>query len=125
MFNHTITTGYADEGGNVQTVVTKYTGQTEVGFDGTITAGSTNAPVNLAWQHAPMQSFMLWSDQALTVKTNSSTAPVQTIALAGNQEITWGTGQAGTNPITTDVTALFVTNAGSVDSKFKLRVLLT
>jgi hypothetical protein len=31
----------------------------------------------------------------------------------------------GTNPVTADVTALYVTNAGTVDSKFKLRVLIT
>jgi len=33
--------------------------------------------------------------------------------------------QGGTKPITADVTALYVTNAGTVDSKFKLRVLIT
>jgi|SRR6516162_6867975 hypothetical protein len=125
MFNHSITTGYADEGGNVQTVINKYAGQTEKGFDGTITAGATNSPITLSWTITAMQSFMMWSSQALTVKTNSSSSPAQTFSLAANQEVVWGTLQGTTNPITLDVTQLFVTNAGSVDSQFKVRVLLT
>ena len=61
----------------------------------------------------------------MTVKTNSSSSPAQTFSLAANQEVVWGTLQGTTNPITLDVTQLFVTNAGSVDSQFKVRVLLT
>jgi hypothetical protein len=125
MFNHSITQGYADDGGTVKTVTTRFTGQGLEGWDGVIAAGATNAPVDAEWLNANVQSLCVWSDQAVTIKTNSSTAPAQTINLLANQILQYGVNMGLTNPFTADVTALFVSNAGSTNANFKLRVLMT
>ena len=125
MFNHSITQGYSDAAGNVKTVTTPFSGQSLEGWDGVVAAGASNAPIDADWVNANVQSLMMWSDQAVTVKTNSSSAPAQTISLVANQMLLFGVGIGLTNPFTTDVTALFVTNAGGTNANFKLRVLMT
>ena len=125
MFTHSITQGYSDSAGSVKTVTTNFTGQALEGWDGVVAAGATNAPIDADWVNANVQSLMIWSDQAVTVKTNSSSSPAQTITLLANQMIEYGVGIGLTNPFTTDVTALFVSNAGGVNANFKLRVLMT
>jgi len=125
VFNHSITTTYNDDSGVVQTVLNKFTGTTEVGYDGTINAGTTDFEIDIGWKISTNQSLMMWSDQALTVKTNSSTTPGQTISLAANVMLEWGVGLGETNPITVDVTKLFVTNAGTTNAKLKMRALVT
>lgn len=125
MFNHSITTTYNDDSGVVQTVLNKFTGTTEVGYDGTINAGTTDFEIDIGWKISTNQSLMMWSDQALTVKTNSSTTPGQTISLAANVMLEWGVGLGEINPITVDVTKLFVTNAGTTNAKLKMRALVT
>jgi hypothetical protein len=67
--------------------------------------------------------LMLWADQPVTVEVNSSTSPAQTINLAANQMMQFGVGTGLTNPFTVDVTKLFVTNAGTANANFKVRVL--
>src|ERR1700739_2821376 len=122
MFNHSITTGYGDDAGTVQSVITKYQGSTEIGYDGGVAAGTTDEHLTLAWPVASMLTFMAYSDQSVTLQTNDAETPVQTLTLPGGVQLVWGTNQhGGPNPITADVTALYVTNAGTVDSKLKIR----
>jgi hypothetical protein len=51
---------------------------------------------------------MLWSDQAVSTKTNSTASPGQTINLVANQMIQFGLSMGLTNPFTVDVTKLYV-----------------
>ena len=68
---------------------------------------------------------MLRSDQAVSIKTNSTASPGQTINLVANQMIQFGLSMGLTNPFTVDVTKLYVSNAGTVNANFKVRVLVT
>jgi hypothetical protein len=122
MFTHTIIDSYTDDAGSAFNASNKFTGQTEAAYDGTIAANATDSYIDIAWPTTGAQSLCLWSDTNLTVKTNSSTAPVQTIALLANVPLEWGTGM-GTNPITSAVTSLYVTNATANPAKFKVRAL--
>jgi hypothetical protein len=68
--------------------------------------------------------FVLKTDKAVTVKTNSSSVPDDTIALlAGGSKLfgTNGTQTIGTNPLTTDVTKLYVVNAGTDIANVEMR----
>jgi hypothetical protein len=125
MFNHSITHGYTDDGGNVFNSIIKFTGQTEAGYDGTIAANATDFLIDIAFPITGLQSLCIWSDTNLTVKTNSSSSPVQTIALLANVPISWGAGTGATDPITAAVTSLYVTNATANPAKFKVRALST
>jgi hypothetical protein len=125
MFNHAITNGYSDGAGTVVNAVTKFTGQTEAGFDGTIAANATDSAIAIAFPVTGLQSLCIWSDTNLVVKTNNATTPGQTINVLANVPIQWGTGMGATDPITAAVTSLYVTNATANPAKFKVRALST
>lgn len=124
MFNHAIIDSYTDDAGAVFSTSNKFTGQTEAAYDGTIAANATNFAIALAFPVTGLQSVCIYSDTNLTVMTNSSSSPAQTINLTANVPIEWGVGM-GTNPITAAVTQLFVTNATANPAKFKVRALST
>ena len=125
MFNHTIIDSYTDDAGAVFNAANKFTGQTEAAYDGTIAANATNFAIALAWPVTGAQSLCIYSDTNLTVLTNSTTTPGNTINLLANVPVEWGTGMGATNPITVAVTQLFVTNATANPAKFKVRALST
>jgi hypothetical protein len=124
MFTHTIIDSYTDDAGAAFSSSNKFTGQTEAAYDGTIAASATDFLIDIAWPTTGAQSLCIYSDTNLTVKTNSSTAPVQSLSVIANVPIEWGVGM-GTNPITSAVTTLYVTNATANAAKFKVRALST
>jgi hypothetical protein len=124
MFNHQITSTYATDEGNAVSAISKYTGGTEVGFDGTVAATTDNVEVDIAWLHANVHSLLLYSSQALTIKTNSSGSPTQTLTLTAGQALVWGTDHVEANPITADVTKLFLSNDTANIATVKIRVLV-
>jgi hypothetical protein len=126
MFTHTINISYVDDAGMVPGAVgNKYNGQNKSSWSGSIAATTTDQFIDLAFPTSGMQSIWIWSDTNLTVKTNSSSSPTQTIALVANTPVYWGTGLGLTNPITAAVTSLYVTNATANAAKFELRALST
>ena len=123
MFTHTINISYVDDAGLVPTAVAnKYNGQNKASYSGSIAASTTDQYIDMAFPTTGAQSLWMWSDTNLTVKTNSSTVPAQTINLLANTPVYWGTG-LGTNPITAAVTALYVTNATAAAAKIEVRTL--
>ena len=82
-------------------------------FAEVVPASTTDFLVNIAIDVSELEFFILLSDQALTLKTNSTGAPDQTIAIAANVPLTF-TGAAGeTNPLTVDITKFYFTNASA------------
>lgn len=55
--------------------------------------------------------LVIVSDQAVTVKTNSSGDPQETISLSANAPVLWFTEMGSAKPISDDLTALFVSNS--------------
>lgn len=82
---------------------------------------ATNTQVNLTAPYASIKCIEWLSDVALTVKTNSTSVPDQTITLAANVPMIWINGGSGTNPITADITKIYVTAATA--GTFKSRIL--
>ena len=124
MFNHQITSTYATDEGNAISAVSKYTGTTEVAYDGTVAATTDLQEVDIAWIRANVHALLLYSSQALTIKTNVSGAPIDTIVLAAGQAIVWGTDHAEANPVAHDVTKLFLSNDTANIAIVKIRVLV-
>ena len=78
-------------------------------------------PASTSNYHAPRSvdvsqliSFLIYSSQNVTVKTNSSSSPAQTFTLVAGIGLTWNNANGQSNPLTTDITDLYVTNLGSV-----------
>lgn len=57
-----------------------------------------------------MKSFLLKADVGMTVKTNSSGTPDDTFTLKAGVPLLWTENSYFSNPLSADVTALYVTN---------------
>lgn len=63
-----------------------------------------------------VKSFFLMSDKNLTLKTNSTGSPANTIALVANVPYEWHEGDYNVFLLTTDVTSMYFVNAGAQDA---------
>ena len=75
--------------------------------------GSVNVFVAFPLVKARTQLFAFTSDQPATLKTNSATTPQETITLAAGGSYTWNAQHPEPNPIIGDITALYVSVAGT------------
>lgn len=123
-FNHTTTINYKTNTGTVAASVITQSSATEQALDNVITAGASNVHFVMAVDVEEVISFLMYSDQAITVKTNSSSAPAQTFLLQAGIGFTWNSARPDANPLTTDITDFYITNAGAVDANIQFSFLL-
>lgn len=88
-------------------------------IDESIPNGSTDLQVNLQCDISKAYVIAFICDQAVTLKTNSSSTPDDTIALAAGVMWKWVSTQGAANPLSADITALFVTNASGSPGQLK------
>jgi hypothetical protein len=126
-FIHTIGRSYRDSSGRQIQSSEPTSGNTESNFDGTVAGTTTNHEVDYLLTAAALQSCCIFTDQAITIKTNSSSMPQETITLAAGQNLVWDLAfdGAGKIPFAGNVTKLFITNSGSVAANISIRALET
>lgn len=117
---HTLSWSYTTPGGQVATQLA-VTAEAEHNLDVTIAALASDALVAYALDYSQCKGFFMVADAAMTVETNSSSAADQTFTLAANVPVAWANG-AGTCPVTTDITALYVTSTAG--GTLKIRTLI-
>jgi hypothetical protein len=104
----------ADSPGFAETVLT-YSGSGAGGFlDETAVGSGTNGgitPVSCAIDVSQVKSFWIKSSADVTLKTNSSSAPTNTLALKAGIPYEWNTDSYDTFKLTGDVTSMFLVNA--------------
>ena len=83
----------------------------ESGLSESIPDSSTDLLVDFVLDVSAAVSVFISSDQAITVKTNSSSTPDDTIVLSANVPYMWNSNDTGTLVFGTDITALYVTNS--------------
>lgn len=125
MFTHRITTTFATDEGNAIQAVGTYTGTAEVGYDGSVPATTDLVEVDIAWIRANVKALLLYSSQVLTIKTNNSGSPIDTIVLAAGQAVVWGVDHLEANPVAHDVTKIFLSNDTANAATVKIRALIT
>jgi hypothetical protein len=122
---HTIVRSYKDQGSTAISASETPTGNTENNVDVSVVVGTDIA---FAWAavRANLQSLCISSDRALTIETNSSSAPTDTIVLIGGQALVWTLAKDGLSrcPFSASVTSLFFTNASGGTAALKIRALL-
>jgi hypothetical protein len=124
-FSHRLGLTYTTDAGTVKTTTNTYTGDADVAVNIPIIASQTNYEIDTSWKYSTIKSCLLYCDTALTIKTNSSGSPTDTITLAaGVQKIYTNDGAVGTgtNFFTADVTKIYVTNSTTA-SNLTIRVL--
>jgi hypothetical protein len=127
--SHTLVRQYKDQSSNsiVNSNSTEtVTGSMEKNIDKSVAVG-TDTLYAYTLDRSILQSLCLYSDVALTIKTNSSGSPTDTIVLVAGEARMWSLAYGGLSlcPITANITALYITNASGGPAAFKLRALLT
>lgn len=75
----------------------------------TIAASTTDQQVIVAFTTAALKGCYLVSTQDITIETNSSSAPDDTITLSANEPLVWHTDCGLTIPFSANVTTLYLT----------------
>ncbi len=123
-FKHTLGVTYRTDAGTLASITDTVTSNQDIAQDITVAATTTNYEADIAIDESTIVSVALYSDKAVTIKTNSTGSPDDTITLAAGQMKKWKTGDVdGAKVFTADVTKLYVTNAGGTTATVKLRVL--
>lgn len=105
----TITQAYNDGAATLSNAVSITTGARGT-IDETIPASQTDLAVTWAFTKTKLKSIYIVASAAMTLETNSSSAPADTITLTANVPVVWDSTQTFiANPFAGNVTSLFVT----------------
>lgn len=85
---------------------------------------STDMLVNLAIDVSQIQAMIFKSDQAVTIETNDGTTPDDTISLTAGNPLVWINTSYYSNPLGTNVTAIYVTNSSGAAATLEIEVLV-
>lgn len=119
---HTLTRSWADGGPNPVASNQSYSGTGETNIVDTTVADSVTDQLEvISIDVSQIQLIYILSTQDLTLETNDSGTPVDTIALRANEPYIWFVNSYFTNILDTDVTAIYLTNASGSSATFNLR----
>jgi hypothetical protein len=123
---HKITWSLQAQGVNVLSGSQVEAGDLQPMADVAVPAATTDQPATLAIVAAKLQVLFLVSDKDLTLKTNSPSAPANTFSLKAGAPLVWSKSEGYfANPLSADVTAIYLTNAGTAAARFQLYALST
>ena len=125
MFTHVYTRGCKDSSGVTIQSSESITDTSERNLDIAVTHSTTNVAILFALTVANLKSVSISCDIGLTIKTNSSGSPQETITLIPGQNFIWtlATDGAGKIPFAGDVTEIFVTAGTGSDGTLKIRAI--
>lgn len=114
---------FASNGLSISGSRRQHTGDSQLIINESIAIGATNLLVLSAIDISQVKALALYSSVDLTVKTNSSGSPTDTINLLAGIPYIWETGAYDTCKITADVSSLYITNGSGAVATFQAIVL--
>ncbi len=122
VITHTFTLNWSSGNNNLLATVTA-TGQEEINISISIAGSTTNQqlPAGFAFTLAKLQSIYILAAGVLTLKTNSSGSPQETLTLAANEPIVWIAGAGMPALFAGNITAGYVTNAAGTATQLDIR----
>jgi|SRR5579871_1163089 len=125
--SHTATRTYKNQGGTARTLQETISGVSEANHAVTVAASTTNQATGWTYTQANLKSLSITSDQAITIKTNSTGSPQDTIAIAAGQVLIWtlATDLIARCPFSNDVTNVYITNAGGTAANVYIDAVLS
>lgn len=128
MITHRISQGWSN-GGNGLSRTREISAGAENNLDESIAAGAVNQLVAFVLDVSQLKALYLLAAAALTIKTNSSGAPANTFVLQPGVPFVWHDQMPALRDtagvaVGTDITALYVSNAGADAVVLQLRSLL-
>jgi len=118
-FSHTINKSVISGGATVSSS-NVYSAAERVSIDESIPDSSTDLQINAAIDVDQIASIYILASVDMTLEVNDGTTPDDTISLVGGVPYCWDSDSYFANLLTTDVTALFLTNASGSNGTFKL-----
>ena len=125
MFENKISFTYKDDASAQITGTVTTSSEGSLRDDVLVAPVTTNLEVDIDFVAARVKSIFMMSDKDLTLKTNNTTTPGNTINLKAGVPILFATVGFGVNPFTVDVTSIFLTNAaiaGTASANFQIRI---
>ena len=104
--------------------VRNLSGDLQAAVDQVIPASTTNQEITLGFDISGLTLLAISSDVALTIKTNDSGSPDDTLAIAAGIAYVWATDDYNALLLTADVVSIFVTNATLVAANLKIIALV-
>jgi hypothetical protein len=101
-----------------------FTGESQTTLAPTIPASTTNQQILLAIDISLLKLLVIKSDQNISIKTNSSSTPDNTLNIVANVPYTWGDGDYNAKLLTADVESIFVTNATTSPANVEILALV-
>jgi hypothetical protein len=121
---HTTTTSWKNGNGTPLSTSVSVTADGESNFDSVVNTGVTDQLVSKTVDRTKVQSIYILSDTDVTLKTNSTGSPTDTIALVARVPVDWTINDTLAKcPITASVTAFYLTNAAGRQANINLRIL--
>lgn len=98
-----------------------YTGSGHHRIDESIADSTTDKEITFNLDISALKAITMSSDQDITVETNDGSTPGDTFSLKADQPFMWNSSDGYfSNPFSTDVTALYVTNSSGSSATFKV-----
>jgi hypothetical protein len=125
---YSIATTVRTNNGSITIPSVSVSGDAELVYDDTIAAGATNKQIVLAVDVSEVKCIVIAVDglttgKTILIETNNSGTPVDTITLTADVKgVVWYTGSTADNPLTTDVTAFYVTSDDTVARRLRIYV---
>jgi len=120
-FEHAITEEYIG-GGATRTKRNTYTADAQNSREVAIADSETDFEVALALDVSEIKALYICSTQDVTLETNDGSTPDDTISLKANVPYIWHEDSYHDCLLTTDVTALFITNASGAEATLIIEV---
>lgn len=93
-------------------------------WDVVVPGNTADLLVAAAIDVSQMKSLFIHSDVDVTIETNSSSSPGNTITVKANRPVQWYVDGGIANPLTTDVTAFYITRGSAGDALVKIRIMV-
>lgn len=122
MPSHLVTIQHSRGSETIGKTVT-YTADQEKGGDYTLAGGLTNQEITLSFDVSQLKVFLMYATVAMTIKTNSSGTPQETITLAADNPVLFRYDDGRGALFAGDVTKLYATVPGGVEGTLTIRAL--
>ena len=121
---HTLTLSWARSGESIaQTVTIEADGETNRNL--TVPGTTTDFRTNISIDVSELKALYIHSDVNITIETNATDATGgNTLTLLANKPLVWYVGCGLTNPLTNDVTDMYITNGTGGSATVRIRTLI-
>lgn len=120
---HRIQRNWQDAGNESIAKQESISADSESRLDVLVSDGATALQINVAIDVSALKALFICADQDLTIETNSSGSPDDTLEIKADVPLVWTPDCGYACPLSADVAALFLANASGEDATLQVRLL--